>query len=176
MRSLTGLRPQTLGIYDLPTNFRKSVPDAVTLPQHFKANGYRAEGLGKIFHVGHGNVNDEASWSVPHFSPKTISYALKENNPPESTREQALFENKKEAWKLPRGAPTENADVPDNRYGDGMIADEAIKRLAGQSEAGRAVFPRGGLFEAASAVRRAEEILGSLRSRVLQAAGAAKSA
>ena len=127
---LTGLRPQTLGIYDLPTNFRQSVPDAVTLPQYFKANGYRAEGLGKIFHVGHGNVNDEASWSVPHYSPKTISYALKENNPPESTREQALFENKKEAWKLPRGAPTENAEVPDHRYGDGMIAEEAIQRLA----------------------------------------------
>lgn len=126
---LTGLRSQTLGIYDLATNFRRSVPEAVTLPQHFKSNGYRVEGLGKIFHVGHGNVNDEASWSVPHFSPKTISYVLKENNPPESTREQALFENKKEAWKLPRGAPTEAADVPDNKYGDGVIADEAIKRL-----------------------------------------------
>lgn len=126
---LTGLRPQSLGIYDLGTNFRKSMPQAVTLPQHFKENGYRAEGAGKIFHVGHGNVNDEATWSVPHFSPRTISYALKENNPPESTREQALFENKKEAWKLPRGSPTENADVPDNRYGDGMIADEAVKRL-----------------------------------------------
>lgn len=126
---LTGLRPQTLGIYDLGTNFRKAEPDAVTLPQHFKAHGYRAEGLGKIFHVGHGNTNDEASWSAPHFSPKTISYALKENNPPQSTREQALFENKKEAWRLPRGAPTEAADVPDNRYGDGMIADEVIKRL-----------------------------------------------
>jgi iduronate 2-sulfatase len=126
---LTGLRPQTLGIYELSTNFRKSVPEAVTLPQYFKANGYRAEGLGKIFHVGHGNVNDEASWSVPHFTPKTISYALKENNPPESTREQALFENKTEAWKLPRGAAAESADVPDNRYGDGVIADEAVKRL-----------------------------------------------
>lgn len=126
---LTSLRPQTLGIYELSTNFRKGSPDAVTLPQLFKNNGYRAEGLGKIFHVGHGNVNDEASWSVPHYSPKTISYALKENNPPTSTREEALFDNKKEAWKLPRGAPTENADVPDNRYGDGMIADEAIKRL-----------------------------------------------
>ena len=127
---LTGLRPQSLGIYELSTNFRKTAPDAVTLPQHFKANGYRAEGLGKSFHVGHGNVNDTASWSVPHFTPKTISYALKENNPPESTREQALFEDKKEAWNLPRGAPTESADVPDNRYGDGMIADEAILRLA----------------------------------------------
>ncbi|OYW77921.1 MAG: iduronate-2-sulfatase [Verrucomicrobia bacterium 12-59-8] len=127
---LTGLRPQSLGIYELSTNFRKAAPDAVTLPQHFKANGYRAEGLGKIFHVGHGNVNDEASWSVPHFTPKTISYALKDNNLPQSTREQALFENKTEAWKLPRGAPTESADVPDNRYGDGVIADEAVLRLA----------------------------------------------
>ncbi|WP_395751690.1 sulfatase-like hydrolase/transferase [Prosthecobacter sp.] len=127
---LTGLRPQSLGIYELSTNFRKSVPESVTLPQHFKANGYRAEGLGKIFHVGHGNVNDEASWSVPHFTPKTISYALKENNPPESTREQALFDNKKEAWKLPRGAAAESADVADNQYGDGMIADEAVKRIA----------------------------------------------
>lgn len=127
---LTGLRPQTLGIYDLATNFRKAVPDAVTLPQHFKAHGYRAEGLGKIFHVGHGNVNDEASWSVPHFTPRAISYALEENNPPESARKQALVGNRpKEPWKLPRGAPTESADVPDNRYGDGMIADEAIKRL-----------------------------------------------
>ncbi len=31
---LTGLRPQTLGVYDLATNFRKSRPQAVTLPQH----------------------------------------------------------------------------------------------------------------------------------------------
>jgi len=127
---LTSLRPQTLGIYELSTNFRKAAPDAVTLPQYFKANGWRSEGLGKIFHVGHGNVNDEASWSVPHYSPKTISYALPENNPPKGSREEALFENKlKEPWKLPRGAPYEKADVPDNRYGDGMIADEAIKRL-----------------------------------------------
>ncbi len=126
---LTGLRPQALGIYELATNFRKAAPDVVTLPQHFKVNGYRAEAMGKIFHVGHGNVNDVASWSVPHYTPKTISYALKENDLPLSTREQALFENKTEAWKLPRGAATEAADVPDNKYGDGMIADVAIQRL-----------------------------------------------
>ncbi|MCV5640720.1 hypothetical protein OFN49_38135, partial [Escherichia coli] len=81
-----GLRPQALGIYELATNFRKAAPDVVTLPQHFKVNGYRAEAMGKIFHVGHGNVNDVASWSVPHFTPKTISYALKENDLPQSTR------------------------------------------------------------------------------------------
>ncbi|MFM7319690.1 MAG: sulfatase-like hydrolase/transferase, partial [bacterium] len=58
---LTSLRPQTLGIYDLATNFRKSRPDAITFPQYFKANGYRTEGMGKIFHVGHGNNEDAMS-------------------------------------------------------------------------------------------------------------------
>ena len=40
---LVGLRPETLGIYDLPTNFRKSRPDAVTLPQLFKTNDLASE-------------------------------------------------------------------------------------------------------------------------------------
>jgi len=35
---LTGRRPQSLGIYDLGTNFRLAVPDAVTLPQFFIAD------------------------------------------------------------------------------------------------------------------------------------------
>ena len=123
---LVGLRSQTLGIYDLATNFRKSAPDAVTLPQHFKQHGYRTEAMGKIFHVGHGNNEDAASWSVPHFQAKSIQYALKENNAT-PTREGALFENKNPA-NLPRGAAYESADVEDSTYGDGKIADEAIKR------------------------------------------------
>ena len=38
----TGLRPQTLGIYDLPTNFRKSVPDAVTVPKGWERSSMSA--------------------------------------------------------------------------------------------------------------------------------------
>jgi iduronate 2-sulfatase len=123
---LTALRPQTLGIYDLGTNFRKSRPNAVTFPQLFKNHGYHTEAMGKIFHVGHGNNEDKASWSVPHFSAKTIGYALKENLAP--TREGAMFENKNPS-NLPRGAAYESADVPDNTYGDGKVAEEAIRRL-----------------------------------------------
>ncbi len=123
---LTSLRPQTLGIYDLPTNFRKSRPDAITFPEFFKTNGYRTEAMGKIFHVGHGNYEDSQSWSVPHFKANSIGYALKENQG--QTREGALFDNKKPA-DLPRGSAFENADVPDNAYGDGKIADEAVRRL-----------------------------------------------
>ncbi len=116
---MTSLRPQTLGIYELATHFRKAAPEAVTLTQHFMKHGYRAEGLGKIFHVGHGNIDDAASWSVPSWKPKAPSYAL-----PESTAV------KREARSGgPRGKATEKADVQDDVYGDGQIAEEAVKRL-----------------------------------------------
>ncbi|MDZ4288265.1 MAG: sulfatase [Prosthecobacter sp.] len=126
---LTGLRPQTLGIYDLSTNFRKAVPDAVTLPQYFKQHGWRTEAMGKIFHVGHGNHEDPVSWSVPHWKADVVAYKLPESQAKSGlTREEALFSNKPAA-KLPRGAAYESADVPDNAYPDGALADEAIRRL-----------------------------------------------
>lgn len=129
---LTGLRPQSLGIYDLGTNFRKAAPDVVTLPQHFKAHGYRTEALGKIYHVGHGNHDDAASWSVPLWHAEVIRYALPESRARKGlTREEALFSNVAvdRTGNLPRGAAYESADVPDTAYPDGQIADEAIARL-----------------------------------------------
>jgi iduronate 2-sulfatase len=137
---LTGLRPEVLRIYDLGTNFRKRAPEVKTLPQWFKENGYVSHGVGKIFHVGHGNHEDAASWSVPHFQGKTVSYALPENRG-KLTREEALFSNSEEdIGKLPRGAAYESADVPDDTYPDGQIANESIKRLRGLKESGKPFF------------------------------------
>lgn len=132
---MASLRPQTLGIYDLPTNFRKSRPDAVTVAQHFKAHGYRTEAMGKIMHVGHGNDEDEASWTVPHFKPKAKQYVLAGNEAPKAEKK-----NPGQSWKDPRGAPTESADVPDETYGDGQIALEAVRRLKAAKETGEPFF------------------------------------
>jgi iduronate 2-sulfatase len=129
---LTGLRPTTTGIYDLGTNFRRAMPDAVTLPQWAMRQGYHTEALGKIFHVGHGNHEDPASWSVPHWSSEVVAYALPASRAPQGlTREEALFSNVPfaEARQLPRGAAYEAADVPDGAYPDGRMAEEAIRRL-----------------------------------------------
>ncbi len=133
---LTGLRPQTVGIYDLGTNFRASTPDAITLPQYFMRNGYRTEAVGKIFHVGHGNHEDPASWSVPHWAAKSIAYLLPENHAKDGlTREEAFFANAGvDVGKLPRGAFYEAADVADDAYPDGKVADEAIRRLRAAKE------------------------------------------
>lgn len=114
---MTGLRPQTLGIYDLGTNFRKSRPNAVTMSQHFQKQGYRTEALGKIFHVGHGNGEDAASWDVPHFSPwKVGNYKAAES--------LATLRSKGT-----KGPAFEVADVPDDAYPDGFLATEVIRRL-----------------------------------------------
>ena len=137
---MTGLRPQTLGIYDLGTNFRASRPDAITLAQAFQNAGYKTEAIGKIFHVGHGNHEDPASWSVPHWQGKTVAYLLPESHPKEGmTREEAMFANKPAA-NLPRGAAYEAADVADDEYPDGKIAEEAIQRLHAAKESSRPSF------------------------------------
>lgn len=121
---VTGLRPQTIGIYDLPTHFRRGAPDAVTLGQHFRAHGYRTEALGKVMHTGHGNMEDAASWTVPHWRPRAPGYALAENNAPVPENR-----NREQPWRNPRGAATEAADVPDDTYPDGLTARETARRL-----------------------------------------------
>lgn len=67
---LSGLRPDTIGIYDLATFFRTTVPDAVTLPQHFKNSGYFTARTGKIFHTAHGNQDDKLSWNTQKSHPR----------------------------------------------------------------------------------------------------------
>ncbi|TWU16621.1 Arylsulfatase [Allorhodopirellula heiligendammensis] len=121
---ITGLRPQTLGIYDLPTNFRIAAPHVTTLPQHFVNHGYEAQGLGKILHVGHGNTDDAKSWSVPFWRPKAPSYVL----------EESLAGLKKDKSGKVRGPATEAAAVSDETYSDGKIAREAVARLTVASQ------------------------------------------
>lgn len=133
---LTGARSTTSGLYYFGTDFRKLYPDAVTLPQYFKNAGYHTEAIGKVFHVGHGNLNDEASWSIPHFKEKVIEYLLPQSTNRQLTREEAYFDNTKMYFPdspankdLPRGAAWESPDVLDEAYGDGRVALHAISRL-----------------------------------------------
>lgn len=126
---MTGLRPQTLGIYDLPTHFRRGAPDAVTVAAHFRENGYQTQGMGKILHTGHGNKEDAASWTIPHWRPKSSQYLL-----PESTS------NRRDSKNGPRGTATESADVADEAYADGMIAQEAVARIAAAAKSDEPFF------------------------------------
>lgn len=133
---MLGSRSTSTGLYKFGTNFRDVVPNAVTLPQYFKNAGYHTESMGKVYHIGHGNLGDEESWSVPHREDKVVEYILPESNNRELTREEALFENKKlysdkpiDIRSLPRGMAWEAPDVLDEAYADGRVARHAISRL-----------------------------------------------
>lgn len=125
---MTGLRPDSTKVYDLDTHFRKTVPDVVTLTQQFMQHGYQAIGMGKIYH---GSLNDKASWnSYP--TVRGRGYQLPETLAAIRERTKGL-DVKKMGWRqrsrLTRGPATEMADVPDQQYRDGAIAERAIKSL-----------------------------------------------
>ena len=127
---LTGCRPDTTKVYDLQTHFRKTLPDVVTLPQHFKSHGYFTQSVGKIYH---GGLDDQMSWSEPPPRAGRPMYQLKENQDLVA-RKTAAAKDKKFATASARyntmaGPAYECADVPDNAYSDGAIADAAIEML-----------------------------------------------
>lgn len=131
---LTGVRPDTTGIYDLVTPIRDRLPDVVTLPQLFRQAGYQVYGRGKVFH---GKLDDPQSWdSAPAQGVplKGTMYASPENRPAQSKVD--LEDGKPKS----RGPAFERADVPDNSYTDGILADEAIDLLKAFKENGRPFF------------------------------------
>jgi iduronate 2-sulfatase len=121
---LTGLRPDAMGIYDLQTFFRKKVPDVVTLPQHFKNNGYHVEGMGKIYHTGHGNSDDKLSWSVPKWNFNEEVKKLEKISRGDTVgleRDFPTINGKKLPWYC--------SHQPENNMTDAMVANHAVKRI-----------------------------------------------
>jgi len=47
---MTGKHPSTSGMYSNYQDWRKAMPNVVTLGDHFRKNGYFSAGAGKIFH------------------------------------------------------------------------------------------------------------------------------
>ena len=117
--ALTGLRPSTLGIWDLPTHFRERRANLVTLPQHFKQHGYHTENIGKMFHNWRQDKwkGDPASWSVPavlHYNSHGNDKAMVEGKLPPDLE------------KTPKCVVRE---VPDEAYFDGRVAARAVEAL-----------------------------------------------
>ena len=144
---MTGTRPDTTKVWDLQTHFRRALPDVVTLGQHFKNNGYFVQGMGKIYHNGY---DDVPTWSVPWQNQSAPAYALPANvklnnrqiaadpdgNPGTPAKKKAVKPAKGEvagevqpARRGSRGPAFECADVPDNTYTDGKVAELAVRTL-----------------------------------------------
>jgi len=121
---LTGLRPDAIGIYDLYTFFRKKIPHVTTLPQHFKNYGYHSEGMGKIYHTGHGNQDDTLSWTVPHWGPAKEIAKLEKITRGDTVgleRDFPTIDDKKLPWY--------NSKAKEEDMTDAMVTNHAVKRL-----------------------------------------------
>lgn len=117
---MTGLRPDTLGVWDLVTHFRQNRPDVTTIPQLFKGNGYHAQCVGKIFHNWRQDdyQGDPDSWSVP----SVLHYNSHANDKPQVAGEAPP--------NLASGRMGhECRDVPDEAYFDGRVAATAIETM-----------------------------------------------
>ena len=129
---MLGAHSTSTGLYGLGSHLRRVIPNAVTMSQYFSQFGYRAESLGKVFHIGHGNLGDPQAFEVPHFHDKVIEYLVPNSTDGgKLTREEALFTNQKlgRIRSLPRGAAFEAPIAKDEDYADGRVAKETINRL-----------------------------------------------
>jgi len=125
---LTGLRPDSAKVWDLVTHFRDTVPDVVTLPQHFRKHGYHAVAYGKIFH---NPLPDDRSWDEPNHWPENARVWSGDGlQRLKAYREQMRAAGKNEAAIRRMRAPaTEDEDVADSVRPDGEIADQAIDAM-----------------------------------------------
>ncbi len=121
---MTGLRPDALGIYDLSTFFRTNVPDVITLPEHFKNSGYRSESVGKIYHTGHGNRDDDRSWSVPRWDHSVFIKSLEKINRGDTTGLETDLVRVNKVY-----VPYHKSDAPEEHMADGVIARIAVERI-----------------------------------------------
>lgn len=125
---LSGARPARHRFINYHTWKDKDFPDAVSLPKHFKDNGYTTISNGKIYHH---DADDSSAWNEvwrptsPHKSWR--NYLDEENIAMEINSDQ-------------RGMPYEKIDVDDSEYFDGMIADKGISDLKNLKAEGKPFF------------------------------------
>ena len=101
---ITGLRPETTDVKKNSEDFRRKLPDVVTLPQHFKIHGYHTQSIGRVLHLPTFQ-DDENSWSTPSWRPVWKPFN-QETNP---------------SWQA--------LDVEDDKLSDGKTAKRARKIL-----------------------------------------------
>ena len=127
---LTGRLPDNTRVWHNRNLFRDTQPDIVTLPQLFKNHGYHTVSLGKIF-SGDERELDPDSWSEPEI--------LKRKDWTNSALGGSGGEGKGTAW--------EAADVPDEGYPDGKLAQLAVEKLTSLQNDGQPFFLAVGFFK-----------------------------
>ncbi|MEO0446735.1 MAG: sulfatase [Verrucomicrobiota bacterium] len=143
---MSGMRPNTTGLRGFGVNLRDALPDVITLPQHFKQQGYHAQAFGKIYHIYDesmlGDENDPESWSVPLQWPSVPvwgpeQHALRNELIKQARARGEVFDHPHD-W--PRAETWDDSDVPDEEMQDGEIAQMAAAFLQSRKGDGEPFF------------------------------------
>lgn len=120
---MTGLRPDTIKVYDLDRHFRDEMPCVMTVSQSFQEEGYFAGRVGKIYHynvpasIGTDGFDDPPSWN------QTVNPIGRDK------AEEDLVFNAEPHRKISGALSWLAADGIDEEQTDGMIATEAIRMM-----------------------------------------------
>ncbi len=121
---LTGVYPEQNGVLKHGPHFRDLIPNVITLPQHFKQNGFFTGRVGKIFHqgvpgqIGQDGMDDHLAWDKvlnPRGIDKDVEDQINSVDPSKSSIGGVL------SWL--------NLPSEDSEHTDGKVALEAIKML-----------------------------------------------
>ena len=143
---LTGMRPTKNIFRDYKVFVQDDTPNAITLPQLFKQNGYTTISNGKIYHHLDDCISDwDEVWRP---------YAFEEN--PEGLaptdwwqslwRDYLMPKNIEEYKKTGTGPAFEMADVDDTAYIDGLMTQKVINDIEKLKESNKPFFLTAGFI------------------------------
>ena len=114
---LTSTRPEKTGMQSLEDLVNEKLPNAPTIPKHFKANGYETIGYGKIYHNGQ---DDRSSYTKRVTNLGSFKDYLLPQNIPFKTNLTADGQ---------LGPSTEAPDVGDYEHLDGKMTKLVLEEL-----------------------------------------------
>ncbi|MCB2074677.1 MAG: sulfatase [Novosphingobium sp.] len=124
---LSGMRPNSIRVYDLSTHVRSNVPDVTTLPQYFRQNGYFTARVGKLFHQGVpgeiGRIPDR------HDDPNSWNVALNPAGFDKRTEHDGSVVNLTPPLPLGIAFAYREDESPDEIQTDGLVATRTIELL-----------------------------------------------
>jgi arylsulfatase A-like enzyme len=126
---MTGLRPTRSRFWDHKTYAEKDAPETIVFPEYLKNNGYTITSNGKVFH----NSSDHKEIWDNFYKPKSTTASGWRNY---QLQENVDLDQSNKGF----GPPFECADVQDNDYKDGALAQKIIKDLRKLKKQGKPFF------------------------------------
>lgn len=141
---LTGLRPDTLRVYENATQFRKNAPNAQSIGETFQKGGYFVARVGKLYHygfpaqIGTDGLDDKQSWM------KTVNPRGRDKDDEDNNLLFTLNPNAKGSARYGGTLSWHASEGTDAAMTDGMIADAVSKLI--EANNGKPFFLACGFF------------------------------